>query len=322
MSYKTLAATAALALGVLSAAPAIAAFPDHAIEIVVPFSPGGGTDQISRTIADGMAKSLGQPVVVMNKPGAGTIIGTGYVAKAKPDGYTLVMATFAHVVNPSLHKDLPFDIDKDFKPVALVGTSPNVLVVNSKSPYKSVKDIIDYAKAHPSKLTFGSYGTGTSAHLAAALFENLANVKMTHVPYKGSSPAITDLLGGQIDMVFSTAASVSQYVKAGRLRAIAVTAKERSTAFPDTPTIAESGLPDYAAESWYGLLAPAGTPDEAIQVLNQAAGKAIQSDEFQRQIKTEGLNPHVGPPKDLQDYISAEEQRWRKVVHDAHISLQ
>ncbi|GAB2909706.1 tripartite tricarboxylate transporter substrate binding protein [Paralcaligenes ginsengisoli] len=321
MHCKTLFLASALCLAALSVSPANAAFPDRPIDIVVPFSPGGGTDQISRTIADGMSKSLHQTVLVLNKPGAGTIIGTGFVAKSKPDGYTLVMATFAHAVNPSLYKNIPYSTDKDFTPVALIGTSPNVLVVNSHSPYKNVKDIIDYAKANPGKLTFGSYGTGTSAHLAAALFENLAKIKMTHVPYKGSSPAITDLLSGQINMVFSTAASVAQYVNSGQLRAIAVTSKKRSFAFPKVPTIAESGLPGYEAESWYGLLAPAGTPPEVIQKLNAATQQAIKSKAFQQRIEQEGLNAHTGQPQDLQAYISREEKLWHKVVQDAHITL-
>ncbi|MBV6307251.1 tripartite tricarboxylate transporter substrate binding protein [Candidimonas humi] len=321
MKFKTLFLAAALCAAAVSAAPASAAFPDRPIDIVVPFSPGGGTDQISRTIADGMSKALKQSVLVLNKPGAGTVIGTGYVAKSKPDGYTLVMATFAHAVNPALYKHLPFDPDKDFTPVALIGTSPNVLVVNSHSPFKTVKDIIAYAKANPDKLTFGSYGTGTSAHLCGALFEDLAKVKMTHVPYKGSSPAITDLLGGQINMVFSTAASVAQYVKSGQLRAIAVTSKQRSFAFPDVPTIAESGLPDYEAESWYGLLAPAGTPADVIAKLHDATELAIRAKPFQQRIAIEGLNPHTGKPQDLQDYIQKEEKLWRQVVSDAHITL-
>lgn len=321
MNHKALLFAAAFCFTALSASPALAEFPNKPIDIVVPFSPGGGTDQISRTIADAMSKSLKETVLVLNKPGAGTIIGTGYVAKSKPDGYTLVMATFAHAVNPSLYKDIPYSTDKDFAPVALIGTSPNVLVVNSHSPYKTVKDIIDYAKANPGKLTFGSYGAGTSAHLAAALFENLAKVKMTHVPYKGSSPAITDLMGGQIDMVFSTAASVAQFVKSGQLRALAVTSKERSSVMPNLPTIAESGVPGYEAESWYGLLAPAGTPADVIQKLNVAVGHAIESKEFQQRIEQEGLAPHIGGPQDLQVYITKEEKLWRQVVQDAHITL-
>ncbi len=322
MICKNLFAASTLCFMALFAGPAGAAFPDHPIDIVVPFSPGGGTDQISRSIAEGMSQSLAQPVVVLNKPGAGTIIGTSYVARAKPDGYTLLMATFAHAVNPALHKDLPYSTDQDFAPVALVGTSPNVLVVNSKSPYKTVQGIIDYAKANPGKLTFGSYGTGTSAHLAGALFENIAGIEMTHVPYKGSSPAITDLLGGQIDMVFSTAASVAQYVASGQLRAVAVTSKKRASAYAGVPTIAESGLPAYEAESWYGVFAPKGTPADVIQRLNAAVAQAVKSPAFKQRIEQEGLAPYTGQPQDLQTYVAKEEQRWRKVVQDAHITLE
>ena len=318
---KLWAGAAAFLAAVCFGGTASAAFPDRPIEIVVPFSPGGGTDQISRTIAEGISAALKQTVVVINKPGAGTIIGTSHVAHSKPDGYTLLMATFANAVNPSLHKSLPYAPDKDFTPVALVGTSPNVLVVNSKSPYKSVKEIIDFAKANPGKLDYGSYGAGTSAHLAAALFENLAKVKMTHVPYKGSAPALTDLMGGQIDMVFSTAASVAQYIKGGQLRPIAVTSKERSFAMPDVPSIAESGLPGYQAESWYGLFAPAGTPDEAIKILNAAAGEAIKSEAFKKKIEQEGLVARGGKPADLGAYFNNEVSLWRKVVQDANITV-
>jgi len=321
MHKNTLLAGAAALLAIFIGGAANAAFPDRPIEIVVPFSPGGGTDQITRTIAEGMSAALKQTVVVINKPGAGTIIGTSQVAHSKPDGYTLLMATFANAVNPSLQKSLPYAPDKDFKPVALIGTSPNVLVVNSKSPYKSVKDIIDFAKANPGKLDYGSYGAGTSAHLAAALFENLAKVKMTHVPYKGSAPALTDLMGGQIDMVFSTAASVAQYIKGGQLRPIAVTSKERSFALPDVPAIAEAGLPDYQAESWYGLFTPAGTPDEVIKTLNAAAGQAIKSSAFKKKIEQEGLVARGGPPSDLGAYFKNEVSQWRKVVQDANITV-
>lgn len=322
MNYKALILASGLCFAALSLHPAGAAYPDRPIEIVVPFSPGGGTDQISRTIAEGMSKTLKQTVLVLNKPGAGTIIGTGFVAKSKPDGYTLLMATFAHAVNPSLHKSLPYSTEKDFVPVGMIGTSPNVLVVSSHSPFKTVKDIIDYARKNPDKLTFGSYGTGTSAHLAAALFENLAHIKMTHVPYKGSSPAITDLISGQINMVFSTAASVAQFVNSGQLRAIAVTSKKRSFAFPDAPTIAESGLPDYEAESWYGLFAPTGTPEDVIQKLNAAIAGAVKSKLFQQRIEQEGLNVRTGPPQELQRYVVNEEKRWSKTVQDAHITLE
>ncbi len=296
-----------------------AAYPEQPINIIVPFTPGGGTDQVSRTLAEGMSKALAANVIVVNKPGAGTVIGTNYVAKSKPDGYNIVMATFAHAANPSLHKTLPFSVEKDFAPIALIGTSPNILVVSAQSPYRSVQDVIKAATANPGKLTYGSFGTGTSAHLAGALFESLAKVRMTHVPYKGASPALTDVIGGQIDMVFSTAASVSQYLRSGQLRALAVTSGQRARALSDIPTIAESGVPGYAAESWYGLLAPAGTPDAVIQALHKAAEQAAASSVFAQRVEPEGIQIYKGPAKDLQDYIDREAKRWRQVVQAAGI---
>lgn len=312
----------AAALASLGALPlvALAAFPDKPLRIIVPFAAGGGTDLIARLVADGMAQDLGQPVIVENKPGAGTVIGTDYVAKSPPDGNTLVMATFAHAVNPSLLAKLPFDADKDFAAVAMVGTSPNVLVVRADRPYQSVRDIINAAKAAPGKLNYGSFGNGTSAHLAGALFANLAKVDITHVPYKGSSPALTDLLGGQIDMMFTTAASVAQYVSAGKLRALAVTSATRSSAWAQVPTLAEAGVPGYMAESWYGLYAPAGTPPATVARLNAAVKQAVKSDNFRRRVESEGLMTNVGPPAELERYVRAEQARWRKVVQDARIT--
>jgi len=201
-------------------------FPQKPVRIVVPFSPGGGTDLIARTLGQEMSKDLGQPVIIDNKPGAGTIIGTDAVAKAAPDGYLLVMSSFAHAVNPSLQPKLPFNNEKSFAPVLLVGRGPNVLVVRPASPFKSVQDVLAAAKANPGKLTYASQGAGTSAHLAGEMFDNLAKVKTTHIPYRGAGPAMTDLLGGQVDMFFGTAAAVAPFVERGQLRAIGVTSAQ------------------------------------------------------------------------------------------------
>ncbi|MBO9354663.1 tripartite tricarboxylate transporter substrate binding protein [Bordetella petrii] len=318
------AASSRLALGLaatlaLGMAPALAAFPEHPVTLVVPFAPGGGTDTIARTLAEGMGKDLGQTVIVENKPGAGTVIGTQFVARSEPDGYTLVMATFAHAVNPSLYKNLPYDTRHAFAPVALVAHSPNVLVVNPKTPFKSVQQLLDYARAHPGKLNYGSFGNGTSAHLAGELFKSLAKVDLVHVPYKGSAPALNDLIGGQIDLMFTTVASVASHIKSGTLRALAVTSAERSPAFPDLPTLAEAGVPGYQAESWYGLYAPASTPDAVIERLNASVAKAVQSPAFQQRVTDEGLMVNVGPPQQLAKYVDAEEKRWSQVVRDAHL---
>jgi len=258
-------------------------------------------------------------VIVDNRPGAGTIIGTDNVAKSAPDGYSLLMATFAHAVNQALQSKLPYSPEQSFAPVALVGRSPNVLVVNPGKPFKSVADVLAYARANPGKLSFGSFGNGTSAHLAGELFKNLAKVDLVHVPYKGSAPALTDLLGGQIDMMFTTVASVAQYIKGERLRPLAVTSASRSAAYPDLPTIAEAGVPGYAAESWYGIYVPAGTPAPIITRLNQAVHAAVKGAAFKSRIEEEGLMIASGPPEELSQYVHAEELRWQRVVTEAKI---
>jgi tripartite-type tricarboxylate transporter receptor subunit TctC len=306
----------------LPAFDALGALPDKPVRIIVPFAPGGGTDLIARVVADAMGPALGRNVIVENKPGAGTIIGTQYVAESPPDGTTLVMATFAHAVNPSLHAKLPFDTDRAFTPVALVGTSPNVLVVRPDRPWKTVQEVVEAARAAPGKLTYGSFGNGTSAHLAGALFANLAKVELLHVPYKGSAPALTDLLGGQIDLMFTTIASVAQHINSGKLRALAVTSSRRSPAWPDLPTIAEAGVPGYAAESWYGLFAPAGTPADTVRQLNAALAKAVQGEQFRSKVQGEGLEPAAGEPAQLAEYVRREQARWRKVIQDTKIKAE
>jgi tripartite-type tricarboxylate transporter receptor subunit TctC len=303
-------------------AAARAGYPDRIVKIVVPFAPGGGTDTVARTLAQEMAKDLGQSVIIENKPGAGTIIGTQSVATSDPDGYTLLMGTFANAVNPSLNAKLPYDPHKGFAPVALVARSFNIVVVNAKSPYRSVADLIAAAKAEPDKLSYGTYGTGTSAHLAGELFKSLAKVNLTTVPYKGAAPAITDLLGGQIQVMFTTVASAASLIESGQLRALAVTSAERSPAFPNVPTVAEAGVPGYSAESWYGLFAPAKTPPEIIDRLNKAAATAVKAEAFKKLGVNEGLVMVAGPPAELDRYFRGEEERWRKVIRDAGIKIE
>lgn len=302
--------------------PALAAFPDKPVRMVVPFAPGGGTDLIARAMGITMGEELGQPVIIDNKPGGSTIIGTDAVAKSAPDGYTLVMATIAHAVNPSLHKKLPFDTEKAFAPVMLVGRSPNVLVVKPDSPIQTVQDLIAAAKARPGKLNYASQGAGTSAHLAGELFKSMAKVDINHIPYRGAGPAITDLLGGQVDLMFATAAAVAPHLESGKLRAVAVTTAQRSQApaLSKVPTIAESGVPNYAADSWYGLFVPAGTPPAVIARLNAAAKKAVHTDAFRKRAEQEGLAINGGTPEELGRYVKAESQRWSKVVKDANIT--
>ena len=303
---------------ILSANLACAAYPDKPIRLVVPFAPGGGTDLIARTLGFGMSTELGQQVIIDNKPGAGTIIGTDAVAKSAADGYTIVIATFAHAVNPSMMSKLPYAHDKAFTPIMLIGRGPNVLVVRADSPYKSVKDLIAAAKAKPGSLTYASQGNGTSAHLAGEMFTNLAKVEMTHVPYRGAGPAITDLLGGQVDMIFGTAAAISTMVSAGKLRALAVTTPQPAAAFKGVPTIAET-VPGYSVESWYGLYAPAGTAADVIQKLNAAATKAAHMPEFIKKVEQEGLSVVASDPAEFDRYVKGEEARWRKLLKENNI---
>jgi tripartite-type tricarboxylate transporter receptor subunit TctC len=291
-------------------------------KIAVPFAAGGGTDIIARTLAQEMAKELDATVIVENKPGAGTVIGTDFVAKAEPDGRTLLMATFAHAVNPSLRARLPYDNDRDFVPVSLIARSYNLVVVSPDSGIASIADLITRAKANPDALNYGTFGPGTSAHLAGELFKSLAQVRMTAVHYKGAAPAITDLLGGTIQVMFTTASSAASLVKEGRLRALAVTSTARSSSFPDVPTVAETGIAGYAAESWYGLFAPARTSATVIDRLNTAVDRAIRAPAFDRLVENEGLMMVGGAPQALALYVQGEELRWRKVVRDTGITIE
>jgi tripartite-type tricarboxylate transporter receptor subunit TctC len=316
---RFLFALAALLLTAFSAGDAQAGYPDRIVRIIVPFAPGGGTDIIARTLAQEMARDLGVSVVVENKPGAGTIIGTQAVAASAPDGYTLLMGTFSHAVNLSLNASLPYDPHKDFAAVALVARSFNFVVVNAKSPITSIAELIAAAKADPDRLSYGTFGIGTSAHLAGELFKSLAKVNLTMVPYKGSAPAISDLIGGHTQVMFTTVASAAALIEAGQLRALAVTSPERSPAFPQLPTVAEAGVPGYAAESWYGLFAPANTPADIIDRLNKSAGIAVQSEAFRKLGVNEGLVTVAQPPEALDRYVRGEEERWRKVIQDAGI---
>ena len=296
---------------------AFAQYPDKPVKIVVPFAPGGGTDLIARMMGLGMAKELGQPVIIDNKPGAGTVIGTDLVAKSAPDGYSMVIATLAHAVNPSLLNKLPYNNATAFAPVSLIGKGPNVLVVRNDSPYKSVKDILDAAKSGK-RLSYASQGNGTSAHLAGEMFTNLAKVDLLHVPYRGAGPAMTDLLGGQVDLFFGTAAAVSSFVEQGKLRALGVTTPEPSQAFKGVPTIA-STVPGYSVESWYGIFVPAGTPAPVIAKLNAAVKKAAQSPEFVQKVAHEGLVITASDPAEFDRYVKAEEARWQKIIKENNI---
>jgi tripartite-type tricarboxylate transporter receptor subunit TctC len=306
---------ASLGLAIVGAIPgtARAEYPDRPIKLVVPFSPGGGTDLIARTLAKPMAAKLGQSVVVENKAGAGTIIGSDAVARSQPDGYTFLIATLAHSVNPSLHAKLPYDTDKAFAPVTLIGTYQNILVVKPESPFRTVEDVIKAAKANPGKYTYASQGIGTSAHLAGELLNNLAHIELTHIPYKGAGPALTDVLGGQVDMMFASSAAVSGFIASKSLRPIAVTGAKGQTQVPGVPSVEET-VPGYVFDSWYGLYVPAKTPKPVIDKLLEAVKFAAHDPDFLKRAQDEGLLLRVGTPEELEAYVKEDTVRWRKVV--------
>jgi tripartite-type tricarboxylate transporter receptor subunit TctC len=300
----------------------LGAYPDRPIRLIVPFAPGGGVDIMARLISDFMSKDLGKAIIVENKPGAGTIVGTAAAASSAPDGYTLLMSSSPFAINPSINAKLPYDTFKDFTPVALVARSFDIVVVNPKLPFVSIQDVIAYAKANPGKLNFGSPGIGSSPHLAAELFKSLAHVDMTHVPYKGSAPALTDLLGGQIQIIFSTVPSAAAYVRSGQLRALAVTSAQRSAAYPDLPTVAEAGVTGYVVEGWYGLSAPTGTAPDIVNLLNASVAKAIRTGVFKTIETNEGLMFAPGTPEDFGRFVIEDAARWENVVKAANIKVQ
>jgi tripartite-type tricarboxylate transporter receptor subunit TctC len=316
--------TSVACLTLLALAPqsALAAYPDRPIKLIVPFAPGGGVDIMARLISDFLSKDLGKPVVVENKPGAGTIVGTQAAASSAPDGYTLLLSSVPFAIIPSINAKLPYDTVKAFTPVALVARTFDIVVVNPKLPFVSMQDVIAYAKANPGKLNFGSPGIGTSPHLAGELFKSLTHVDMTHVPYKGSAPAITDLLGGQIQMIFSTLPPAASYVQGGQLRALAVTSAQRSAAYPDLPTVAEAGVSGYVVEGWYGLHAPAGTAPDVVNLLNASISKAIRTGVFKTIETNEGLMFAPGTPEEFGRFVLEDITRWENVVKGANIQPQ
>ena len=305
-----------LAVALASAALAAhAQYPNKPIKMVVPFPAGGTTDILARSVAADLQKVFGQPVVVENKAGAGGNIGSDFVAKSPPDGYTLLMGTVGtHAINVALYPKMPYDAVKDFVPISLVAGVPNVLVAAPGFPVNSVKDLIDLAKKSPDKTTFASSGNGTSIHLSGELFKQLAGVQMTHVPYKGSSAALPDVMSGQVNVMFDNAPSVMQQIKGGKLKAIAVTSGTRSPALPNVPTIAEAGLPGFEATSWFGVLAPAGTPKDIVDKLSQTIAKAVQSAEFKERLAAQGAEGVGNTSEQFAAHIKTEIDKWAKVV--------
>ena len=307
----------AAALGALTATPAAfasGAYPDKPIRLVVPYPPGGPTDIVARVVAQKLQEQLGQSIVIDNKPGAGANLGAEQVARSAPDGYTLVVATTAHAINPSLFSKLNYSITRDFAPISQLTSGPLVIVASPTLAANNVKELIALAKSRPGALNFASSGNGQSTHLSAELFSAMAGVKMNHVPYKGSAPALTDVMSGQADLMFDTMLSSMPFVKSGKLKAIAVTSSERSPSAPDIPTIAESGLPGYEAIAWNGILAPAGTPREIVERLNTELKKVLQSPDVKQRFDAQGFAAQWNSPQDFGRFLNAEVDKWAKVV--------
>ena len=289
-------------------------YPSKPVRLVLPYPPGGGSDIIARPLAQLMSASMGQQMVVENRGGAGGNIGMDYVAKASPDGYTLVFAITAQLaVNPSLYPKLPYDLIRDFTPISLLGMAPYLLVTHPTLPVRSVKDLVALARAQPNALTFGSAGNGSGAHLAGAMLNALAGVKTVHVPYKGGGPAMVDLVAGQLQLSYLTYTSSSGFIRAGRLRALGVTTAKRAPALPDLPAIAES-VPGYDSAVWYGVLAPAGTPADIIARLNREFLAALKNSELRQRLIPEAFEPIGTTPEYLGDYMKSEIARWMKLV--------
>ena len=323
---RTLTLAAASALGLLALTPLAAqaqAFPTKAITIIVPFSAGGTTDILARVLGQFISKDLGQPVIIDNRAGAGGNIGTQLVARAAPDGYTILMGTVGtHAINQSLYPKLAFDPIKDFAPLTRVALVPNLLVANPAQPFKTVKELMAYAKANPGKVTFGSSGSGTSIHLSGELFKQMAGVDIQHVAYKGSAPAVNDLLGNHIAIMFDNMPSAISHVKAGKLRPLAVTTAQRSPALPDVPTIAEAGVPGYEATSWFGLLAPAKTPAPVVAKLNAAILKALADPDVKNKLLEQGAEPAGETPAQFAAFIASETVKWGKIVKQSGATAQ
>lgn len=302
--------------------PALAqsAYPTRPITLVVPFAAGGSTDVVGRLVAQKMGEVLGQQVVVENTVGAGGNVGAARVAKADPDGYTILMGTVAtHALNPLILKRKPYDPITDFTPISLLAVVPNVLVVNPKLPANTVQELIALLKADPTKYNYASSGLGTPLHLSGELFKSLAGVKMTHIPYRGSGPALNDVVAGQVPIQFDNLPSASEFIRSGSLRGLAVTTKERAPSFPDMPTIAESGLPNYETYTWNALFAPPNTPPEIVKILNDAAGKALADPTVIERMKQFSAKVTLSTPAGLADHVKSEIAKWTPVVKEAGI---
>lgn len=313
----------ALATAVATSSAGAASYPDHTVKIIVPFAPGGGTDVLARILAQKLNEKWGQPVIVENQSGASGGIGTRAVVNATPDGYTLLMASTGALMAAasSFGGDGPFDINKVLSPITVAAAPPYLLVINPNVPAKSAADLIKMSKEKPESLTYGSSGVGAASHLSGVLFDSEAGTKMLHVPYRGTGPGVTDLLGGRIELMFAPGPVVQPFVQAGKLKAIGITDKRRSKFYPDVPTIAESGLPGYESVGWFGLLAPAKTPADIVKKINDDVVAIMKTKEFEDQLALLGAEATPQTPEEFGKYINADVAKWTKLVKDNKIQM-
>lgn len=317
----------ALLRGLLLAALVLAAqavhaqaYPSRPIRLVVPFPPGGSADILGRALGQKLGERLGQSVVVENRPGAGTAIAAELVAKAAPDGYTLMLGTVSsHAINPALNPKLPFDPLRDFTPVAPVAAIPFALLVHPSVPARTVPELVGYARSKPGKLDYSSAGSGTSNHLAGELFESMTGTHMVHIPYRGSAPALQDLIAGRVAVMFDLVLTAAPHVRSGAVRGLAVTGTKRSAALPELPTIAESGLPGYDVTAWFGVFGPAGLPRPVVDRLNAEIARALAAPDLQRRLVSQGADTLTGSPDEFAAYLKSETVKWAKVVRDAGV---
>ena len=304
----------AAACMLLGAVPVQAQYPSKTVRLIVPYPPGGGTDTLARVLSQRLGEALGQQVVIDNRPGAGANLGVEIAAKAPNDGYTLLMAAISNAISASLCRKLNYDLVRDFAPITLLATTPHILVVHPSLPVKSVKELIAFAKARSGQLAYSSSGSGTPSLLGGELFDSMAGVKLTHVPYKGGGPSVIALVGGEVSVGFATMPSVISHVKAGKLRGLAVTTAQRSPTTPDLPTVSEAGVPGYEMGSWYGLLAPAGTPREVVMRLNAEMAKMLKLPDVKQRLDALGFEVLVSTPEEYGAFTKNEIEKWAKVV--------
>jgi tripartite-type tricarboxylate transporter receptor subunit TctC len=319
MRKDRLRAPLLVSLLVLAASAIAQDYPSRPIKFIVPYPPGGGTDVVARIVNEPLATELGQPIIIDNRGGAAGNLGTDIVAKSPADGYTILFTLSSHTINPKLYEKLPFDVERDFVPVSLVAMIPQILVVNPSVPITSIKELIAYAKANPGKLNYASVGIGSPAHIAGELFKLKTGVDMVHVPYKGGGPAVVDTIGGQVQLAFVSMPAALQHVKSGRLRAIAVTSAKRSVSAPEIPTIAESGVPDFVVDSWYGALAPAKTPPAVAAKLTAAFAKVLDDPQVKERLLAQGAEAARSSPAEFDRRIKDELAKWELVIKTARI---